>query len=432
MQHTSHPALRTLLIALLSFGCLQGAKAFEIFVSDAGNFNAPPWQILRFAEDGSNPEVFTDQQLGWPQDILFLPGRQEVLISNLSTSRINRHHADTGDYIDVFDQTIDQPTRLAIGPDGLIYALQWSGSGRVKRYQADGTALGDFTTVGVTQAIGLDWDLDGHLYVSSFSDGTVRRFDATGQDLGLFIQSHLQGPTNIQFQGDELLVLDWTAGTIQRFDGDGNFIATFASGLRQPEGIAEMPNGHLLIGNGQGKTVREHGPDGAFIANRVARAAGNLIQPNAVVIRSTGVPIDATISDSWVDPRYPSQGLLILAYPERDGLFAGWYTFNDEVLATLDSHHLKQLGAGDQRWLTAGGTFEGASAQLTVFSSQGGVFNAGSPAAQTSAIGSMQLFLEACNLLTLHFEFDDPAISGEMQLQRAVDDNIAACEANLD
>ncbi|GJM09342.1 MAG: hypothetical protein DHS20C11_16180 [Lysobacteraceae bacterium] len=434
MRHSTRPRLEHFLILLASSMVFcSSPSAYEIFVSDAGGFNSPPWQILRYAEDGSNPQVFTNEQLGWPQDILFLPGTDDVLISNLTTSRINRHHAESGDFVDVFDQAISQPTRLAIGPDGLIYALQWSGDGLVKRYQRDGTALGNFTSVGISQAIGLDWDTNGNLYVSSFDQAAVHRFDSNGQYLGVFIQSNLQGPTNIFFLGDDLLVLDWTAGSIARFDKDGTFVDTFAAGLRQPEGIAELPDGNLLIGNGQGKTVREHTADGAFVANRIARAAGGLIQPNAVVIRSTGIPIDATISDSWVDPRYPSQGLLILAYPDRDGLFAGWYTFNDEILSGLQSHSesdAKALGTSDQRWLTAGGTFAGANADLTVFSSQGGLFNAAAPVAQTAAIGTMQLFLESCNLLRLFFEFDDPAISGEMQLQRAVDDNVAACQQN--
>ena len=324
MQHATRSKLNPYLF-LIAFGLAfcQLSSAYEIFVSDAGGFNSPPWQILRYAEDGSNPEVFIDSQLGWPQDILFVPGTEQVLISNLTTSRINRHNADSGEFIDIFDQTITQPTRMAIGPDGLIYALQWSGDGLVRQYQTDGTALGNFTSVGISQAIGLDWDADGDLYVSSFDQAAVHRFDNTGQYLGAFIQSNLQGPTNIFFQGSDLLVLDWTAGTIERFDSNGDHVDTFATGLRQPEGIAELPNGNFLIGNGQGKTVREHSADGAFIANRVARAAGGLIQPNAVVIRSTGVPIDSTISDSWVDPRYPSQGILILAYPDRGGRFAG-------------------------------------------------------------------------------------------------------------
>ena len=69
-------------------GCLLAATALnarelEIYVSDAGNFQNPPWQILKFDENGDNPEVFITQNLAWPQDILFLEAQDQVLASRL-------------------------------------------------------------------------------------------------------------------------------------------------------------------------------------------------------------------------------------------------------------------------------------------------------------------------------------------------------------
>ncbi len=49
---------------------------FDIYVSDAGNFNNPPWQILKFDQNGEHPEVFIQQNLAWPQDILFSRSQQ--------------------------------------------------------------------------------------------------------------------------------------------------------------------------------------------------------------------------------------------------------------------------------------------------------------------------------------------------------------------
>jgi len=62
----------------------SSAPRTEIYVSDAGNFNSGPWQILKFDENGENAEVFTDDNLAWPQDILFLEEQEIVLISNLN------------------------------------------------------------------------------------------------------------------------------------------------------------------------------------------------------------------------------------------------------------------------------------------------------------------------------------------------------------
>ena len=52
----------TLIFATPAFG----QQAFEIYVSDAGNFQAPPWQILKFDANGENPEVFIDPFEGFP------------------------------------------------------------------------------------------------------------------------------------------------------------------------------------------------------------------------------------------------------------------------------------------------------------------------------------------------------------------------------
>ena len=64
---------RILVLIMVStvIGQAQGQELC-IYVSDAGNFDSPPSQILKFDQDGSNPEVFIDENLAWPQDILFL------------------------------------------------------------------------------------------------------------------------------------------------------------------------------------------------------------------------------------------------------------------------------------------------------------------------------------------------------------------------
>jgi sugar lactone lactonase YvrE len=133
---------------------------YYMYVSDAGGFNNPPWQILRYNLDGSNPQVFIDNDffvsegVGWPQDILFLEDQNQVLISNLVGNRITKHDATTGTYIEDFATVDGGPTRMKIGSDDLIYVVQWSGSNnKVLRYQQDGTFMGEFTDEG-----GILWD----------------------------------------------------------------------------------------------------------------------------------------------------------------------------------------------------------------------------------------------------------------------------------
>ncbi len=260
---------------------------YELYVSDAGNFNNPPWQILKYDQNGENGEVFISEYLAWPQDILFLEEQNKVLISNLNSDSINVHDATTGEFISVFGMEADGPTRMAFGPDGLIYVLQWNGDGKVLRYDTDGNYLGPFTDVGVPRSIGIAWDSKGKLYVSSYSQSLVRVFDGEGNDLGNFISSGLNGPTNIWFTlSGGLHVNNYNTGEVFRFNLVGEYQETLITGIGQNEGIAIVPPFDFLIGGGQAGVVNQYTSDGEFVQELISSQPLNLLTPNAVVQRN--------------------------------------------------------------------------------------------------------------------------------------------------
>jgi len=275
---------------------------FDIYVCDGGNFNNPPWQILKFDENGGNQEVFINQELSWPQDIVFIENQEVVLISNLNTGRITRYSADSGEYIDDFTTGIAGPTRMKIGRDSLLYVLQWGTDGAVLRYELDGTAVGEYTNTGVTNSIGMDWDADGNLYVSSYGGNFIRKYDEDGMDQGNFISNGLLGPTNIWF-GDngDLFVNNWNGTTVKRFDSNGNFIEDFITGLSNPEGIAIFPNGNIMIGDGGTSSVKLFDSDGNFIEDIVPSGTANLLLPNAVIQRENNT---VATKDPLVETRF--------------------------------------------------------------------------------------------------------------------------------
>ena len=208
---------------------------------------------------------------------------------------------------------------MKIGPDGLLYVLQWNGNGKVRRYQLDGTYLGEFTATGVAQSIGMDWDTNGSLYVSSYGAHIVRKFDTNGNDLGSFISTNLLGPTNIWFDDNgELLVADYNGTSVNRFDSQGNFIGPFITGLSQCEGVAFMPNGNILIGNGGTNSVKMFDSNGGYLQDLISPGSGNLLNPNAVVLRmvtGSAIPEFGTYPSVILYPTtgrefYVSQGYL--------------------------------------------------------------------------------------------------------------------------
>ena len=209
-----------------------------LYVVDVGTNRQPPQKVLKYNADGSNPEVFINTQLNRPQDIIFLEEQGIAIVSNLGSNKITSYDAETGEYLGDWATNIGQPTRMEIGPDGLLYVLQWAGDGRVLRYDLNGNPQGPFTSVGVSQSIGVAWDTQGDLYVASFNSTLVRRFDNNGNDKGVFIGSNLGGPTNIWFQEDgDMMVLDWNGRSIKEFSSTGAFKRVAAAGPSEPEGV---------------------------------------------------------------------------------------------------------------------------------------------------------------------------------------------------
>ena len=239
---------------------------------------------MRTDDKGEYVEVFTKENLDWPQDIIVLEDQGIAIVSNLNSGKITKYDLKSGEYVGDFASGIGGPTRMKIGNDDLIYVLQWN-AGLVLRYQQDGTFVDTFTDVPVARSIGIAWDTDNNLYVSSFMNAEVRKFDTSGTDLGLFINTDLQGPTNIWFEGNELYVNDYSQGIVKKFDSNGAYLGNFITGLNRPEGIDHLMNGNILIGNGGTKTIKEYKSDGTFIKDLIPGGTQNLLLPNAVIVR---------------------------------------------------------------------------------------------------------------------------------------------------
>jgi sugar lactone lactonase YvrE len=419
----------TVITILLLFTSTVLAQDTAVYVSDAGNFSSPPWQILKFDGNGENPEVFINQNLGWPQDIVFLDDTNTVLISNLSSNQITRYNAETGAYIDVFAQVPGGPTRMKIGADNLLYVLQWNGNGTVLRYELDGAFVDQFTSVGVSQSIGLDWDNAGNLYVSSYNGDHVRKYDTNGNDLGLFINSDLAGPTNITFDDNgDLLVSDYDGGRVRRFDSGGNFVSNFISGVSQVEGIDAFANGNILLGSGGQSSVRMYDSDGNFIENFIPSGTGGLRTPNAIVIRNDNTgdvfEINAGLNDAWFNPQTDGQGFFVTVFPDLGFMSLAWFTYDTE-LPPEDAQ--SNLGDPGHRWLTAVGPYEGDRAVLNISITSGGIFDTTTETTQVDG-GTIVMTFDSCNSGTADYDITSIDRQGSIPIQRVAADNISLCE----
>lgn len=414
-------------LALLLLATGAVGQDAEVYIVDVGQNRSAPYQVLKVDGNGQDPEVFTNTALSNPQDIVFIEHRGLALVSNLASGQITQYDADTGAYAGMFATGIGQPTRMEIGDDGLLYVLQWQGNGRVWRYDLDGNFVDEFTTVGVPQAIGMDWDSAGNFYVASFSGKYVRKFDSAGNDLGLFINANLLGPTNIRFeQNGDLLVLDWSGTSVKRFGANGNFLGNFLTGLGQPEGFDQLPNGNYLVGNGVSSSVRMFDPTGTLLGDLVAGGTLDLATPNGVRVRLlNSFQINAGLNDAWVNANAPFQGMFITVFPDLGLVFVAWFTFDSEPPAG----GVATFGGIGQRWVTGLGTIDGDRVSLNMELTTGGSFNAADPEPiQDTAYGTMLIVFSGCNAAVVTYDFPGPGLSGSFPIERVVGDNIALCE----
>lgn len=137
--------------------------------------------------------------------------------------------------------------------------------------------------------------------------------------------------------------------------------------------------------------------------------------------------INPGLNDAWFNPATGGQGFFITVYPDIGQVFLAWFTY-DTVRPPEDTGAM--LGDPGHRWLTAQGPYSGASAELTVFVSKGGIFDGSEPAADTDPSGDGAITLEFadCTAGMISYEITSLGITGEIPIQRVQPDNQALCE----
>jgi len=138
--------------------------------------------------------------------------------------------------------------------------------------------------------------------------------------------------------------------------------------------------------------------------------------------------INAGLTDAWYNPATAGQGFLITVWPVIEQMFVAWFTFDTER-PPGDVEAI--LGEPGHRWLTAQGPYSGDTANLTLYLTEGGEFDAISPPAVTDPDGYGTLTIEFadCNAALASYDITSPGISGSIPLERIVLDNVPFCES---
>lgn len=211
-----------------------------------------------------------------------------ILVSGRGNTKVLLYNGKTGDLIMPFTRgyVLDNPTKIAFGPDGNLYVSQWgSAQSSIARFDENGSFIDEFTP-DLIQPLGHLWDSESNLYVACYGSKDVRKFDPDGNFLGVFCEAgHLQGPTNMWFdENGSLYIIDWPLGSVFEFNATtGGFIKTFISGMKNSEGYAFGPDGNLYICDWSHNLINRYSPDGNFLD--VFTNGGNIKAPNSILFR---------------------------------------------------------------------------------------------------------------------------------------------------
>jgi hypothetical protein len=170
-------------------------------------------------------------------------------------------------------------------------------------------------------------------------------------------------------------------------------------------------------------------------ASRLGGSPDDRAQNNEVGFRVAASNLDGLafqinngLNDAWFNPATAGQGFLMTVFPNLGQMFVAWFTYDverppEDVTAVL--------GDPGHRWLTAQGPYAGDTATLTITVTEGGVFDAAEPAASNDGVGDGTMTIEFADCTAGLVTYDIPSVgrSGEIPIQRIVEDNVPVCES---
>lgn len=128
--------------------------------------------------------------------------------------------------------------------------------------------------------------------------------------------------------------------------------------------------------------------------------------------------INQGIRGAWFNPVTDGQGFLFDVEPVSKQIFVAWFTY-EEASA--------KVGAVEHRWLIALGNYTGASAQLDVFVTSGGVFD--DPQGVTTVQdGSLTINFSDCNHALLEYDLPSDGLQGQISITRVIPGTEVLCE----
>ena len=234
------------------------------------------------------------------------------LVSSNGSDQILKYDQGTGAFAGVFadgaavdpsGHVLNDPTGLAEGPDGNIYASYFDGwgssSGGVARFKKDGTFIDNFAVI--YDAVDVEFGPDGHLYVSNPTYGVYRvkgplhvgagTVDTSFGSSGRIPVTQPRGIEILDLGGGnfDIFANSGSPNRVERYRVTGGVVnltpvATYGGVSFQAQGLEMAPDGKLYVASNVADNVTVLDLPGGATAFSLFAASGSATPPLSVPI----------------------------------------------------------------------------------------------------------------------------------------------------
>ncbi|MEN1726882.1 MAG: hypothetical protein AAGJ52_00455 [Pseudomonadota bacterium] len=356
------------------------------------------------------------------------------------------------------------PTGNVIGPEGFLYQSSYV-DGLIYRVSDQGSL--EQVASGAVGPVGIEFNQAGEMIVANCNNSTIVK--RSGGNLVPFINSGLLAcPAGLAMDTDDnLYVTNYGNGHILKVTPSGqvSILATTPGGPTKPGGS----NAHITFGNGKlyfvgsathqvysltldgeltvlagdGEPGRSDGegsaaefslPNGLdisadgrtlFLNDSIRLGDDTEVAPNVVRrIDLSDQPeapaINLGMSGAWFEPETAGSGMFFDVIADQRLMFVGWYTWADDSAGSMIS--IDNIGSSRQRWLTALGDYNGSTADLVLYQSTGGYFDAPDDV-QNEPVGTLQIAFLSCTTARADYVMNSGP-SGSIALERLAADQL--------